>query len=182
MLPALEHIISSDQNGFMKNRRISTNIRRLFDLIKYADEKQLEAVILSLDFQKCFDRVSFSALTGALNYFQFGKELIRWTEILYTNFKASVQNNGHFSKRFTIEKGLHQGGPASSLFFLVCAEILAINLKSNEKILGIPVDEIIHLLSQYADDADIFLRSQQESINETLRELEEFRKQSGFKC
>ena len=65
---ALDIIIHSDQKGFMKGRRISSNIRKIFDLMKYTEENNLNAVILSLDFLKCFDYVEHSALIGALNY------------------------------------------------------------------------------------------------------------------
>ena len=54
MIPALEHIIHSDQRGFMKNRRISVNIRKMLDIIQYAKEQDIEALILSLGFRKVF--------------------------------------------------------------------------------------------------------------------------------
>ena len=72
MLPALESIIHTDQRGFMKNRRISVNIRKMLDIIHQAEKKDLEAVVLSLDFVKCFDKCSFSILHGSLEYFGFG--------------------------------------------------------------------------------------------------------------
>ena len=60
MMPALEQIIHRDQRGFMKDRRISVNIRKMLDIMHYAETKDLEAVVLSLDFVKCFDKCSFS--------------------------------------------------------------------------------------------------------------------------
>ena len=36
----------------MQNCNISHNIRKLIDLINYADEEKLEAVIIALDFEK----------------------------------------------------------------------------------------------------------------------------------
>ena len=69
MIPALTHIIHTDQRGFMKNRRISVNIRKMIDIIHQANKQDLEAVILSLDFVKCFDKCSFSILHGSLDFF-----------------------------------------------------------------------------------------------------------------
>ena len=54
MLPALEHIIHRDQRGFMKERRISVNIRKMLDIMHEAEKEDLEAVVLSLDFVKMF--------------------------------------------------------------------------------------------------------------------------------
>ena len=47
MTPALQTIIHQDQRGFMKDRRISVNIRKLLDIVQYAKDSNLEAVILT---------------------------------------------------------------------------------------------------------------------------------------
>ena len=86
IVPALEHIIGQDQRGFMKDRRISVNIRKMLDIIQEAKKEDLEAVILSLDFVKCFDKCSFSILHGSLEFFGFGEIVRKWTKILYKDF------------------------------------------------------------------------------------------------
>ena len=126
---ALDSIISDTQRGFRKGKHISCNVRMAYELIKYARDNKMDGLILSLDFEKCFDKVSFSALFGCLEFFKFPEYVIKWVKILYTGFQVNTQNNGHFSKRISIQQGLHQGGPASSLLFLVCAEALAILIK-----------------------------------------------------
>ena len=151
---SLERIISKAQTGFMKQRRIAVNIRRIFELMTYTQNHNIDAMILSLDFMKCFDKIEKTAILGSLHFFEFSQYLIDWVDIIYTDFKAKIQNNGHFTDIFDIEKGVHQGGPASSLLFLICAEVLAIQLRKTA-IPGIPVDEISFLLGQFADDMDI---------------------------
>ena len=180
MLPALDHIIHTDQRGFMKNRRISVNIRKMLDIIHQADKEDLEAVVLSLDFVKCFDKCSFSILHGSLEYFEFGSVARKWTEILYNDFIVNIQSNGHFSKEIKIQKGVHQGGCCSSLYFLVIAEILALSLRKNENIEGITLKQIRNLLNQFADDMDIFSRCTEKSIKAIFKELDDFKNQSGF--
>ena len=105
MIPALEHIIHTDQRGFMKNRRISVNIRKMLDILHEAEAQELEAVVLSLDFVKCFDKCSFSILHGSLDFFNFGCIIKQWTKILYSDFTVKVQNNGNFSQSIKIKKG-----------------------------------------------------------------------------
>ena len=180
IIPSLNEIIHIDQKGFMANRRISINIRRIFDIIAYSEEKVIEALILLLDFEKCFDKIDFSAILGSLKAFGFAEYLISWTNILYKNFVVQIQNNGYFSDMFPVQRSVHQGGPCSSFYFLICAEMLAISLRENRDIQGIPVNEFIHLLSQYADDADIFQKYNVQSVNATINCLGEFQKQSGF--
>ena len=180
MIPALTKIIHHDQRGFMKERRISVNIRKLLDIMHIADDQELEAAVLSLDFVKCFDRCSFSILHGSLKYFQFGSIVQEWTQILYNQFTVKIQNNGYFSERIPISKGVHQGGCCSSVYFLVIAEILAIALRANDEIDGIKIKGIRHLLNQFADDMDVASLCTEKSIRNIFKELELFKWQSGF--
>ena len=180
MLPALKTIINRDQRGFMKERRISVNIRKMLDIIHYAEKEDLEAVILSLDFVKCFDKCSFSILHGSLDFFNFGKIVKDWTQILYKDFSVKIQNNGNFSTPIDIHKGVHQGGCCSSVYFLVIAEILALALRNNEDIEGISIRNIRSLLNQFADDMDVFSLCTEKSVRAICNELDQFRFQSGF--
>ena len=164
----------------MKNRRITTNVRTLFELIKYSSDKQIEAIILSLDFMKCFDRIEFKTILKSLEFFGFDEYVVEWTKILYNNFRACTQNNGHFSKIFSVTQGLHQGGPCSSVYFLICAEVMAIMLRNNENIEGITINDILNLLGQYADDADLYLLHKQSNLDNVFIALETFRTMSGF--
>ena len=166
---ALNDVISHDQRGFRKNKRICCNIRTIFELIKYTDAKNIDALILSLDFEKCFDKIEFCAIIGSLKFFEFPQYIIDWVDILYTDFMANTQNNGHFSARFPVNRGVHQGGPCSSLLFLICAEVLALTLKNDQNIQGIPVEEILKLFGQYADDADLFLLKNQQNLECSFR-------------
>ena len=60
------------------------------------------------------------------------------------------------------------------------AETLALALRDNQKIVGIPVREIINLLNQFADDMDMFLLAEEECLNEVFNELENFHHHTGF--
>ena len=180
MIPSLEDIINKDQRGFMQNRRIAVNIRKMLDIMKHVETEDLEAVILSLDFVKCFDKCSFSILHGSLDFFGFGSIVKQWTRILYRGFTVKVQNNGCLSTPIQINKGVHQGGCCSSIYFLVIAEILALSLRANEDIDGITIQDIRNLLNQFADDMDICTICNERSIRNICSELHRFYYQSGF--
>ena len=66
------------------------------------------------------------------------------------------------------------------MLFLVCAEVLALLLKSNQDVKGFPVKEMLKLLCQYADDADIYLLRSQKSLDTVFLILERFKRLSGF--
>ena len=180
MLSSMDSIINTDQKGFMKGRKISSNIRKIFDLIHHTDDKKIEAFILSLDFKSCFDLINFDSIIKALEFFNFSDWVIKWTKLLYTNYSVKIQNNGHFSEKIKIERSVHQGGVNSVNLFLCVAEVLAILIRNNKKIKGIPVKEIINLINQYADDMDIASLYDQTSLDEICNELEFFHEQTGF--
>ena len=134
MEPAMKHIIDHDQRGFLKSRRISSNIRMIFELMNFTERNNISSFILNLDFQKCFDRIEFCAIKGALKFFGFAEYIQNWTDIMYTEYQVNTQNNGYFSNRISIQRGVRQGGPCSSLYFLICAEIMAIMLRTDKNI------------------------------------------------
>ena len=180
MLPMLETVINHDQRGFMPNWRISVNIRKMLDIIQHADKDNLNAVIISCDFQKAFDKIALESLLGALTYFKFPETIIKWTKIVYTQFEVRVQNRGFFSQKINIEQGLHQGGPCSSLYFLVIAEILAILLRNNKDLKGIPIAEVMNVLNQFADDLDVFSEGTESSISAAMNTFDLYYKQTGL--
>ena len=175
----LPKIINSDQTGFMTGRNISTNIRKTLDLIDYCKRKNIEALLLNCDFHKCFDRVSFSCVKGALHYFKFSPYIIKWMEILYSNFSICIQNAGNFSNRIQVERSIHQGGCCSAEIFLVCAETLAIMLRSSD-IKAIEMDGIVQFLNQFADDLSAASPYEQENLNNILAVFDKFYHNSGF--
>ena len=176
----LGEIINSDQTGFMKKRRISVNIRKFFDLISYCERNDIDAIVLSIDFMKCFDLIDFSAITGSLKYFNFPQYLIDWIVILYEDFTIQVQNNGYLSEEIKVQRSVHQGGCTSSFLFLCCAEVLANELRGDSNIKGIPVDQMIHLLNQFADDADITSLFDTPSLQAIISKLDFYHQHSGF--
>ena len=173
----INDLIHADQKGFLKDRSISANIRK----IAHAEEHQLEADILSLDFHKAFDVISFTCLQGALHFFNFGTNFRQWTATLYNEFTVKVQNNGFFSETIDIRRGIHQGGCCSSFYFLLCAELLAILIRGNNNIKGITVEEITYLLGLFADDTDSYINHDQGTITELFHTIEQFGNISGLR-
>ena len=174
----IDKLIHQHQKGFMKSRRISANICKVLQIIK--STKDEDGLIISVDFQKCFDQIDFEAIYGSLKYFGFGEKFIQTIRTVYTGFTACIQNNGYFSEPFNIRRGVRQGAPNSSFIFLLCAEVMAIMIRENKQIQGIPVNDIVYLLSQYADDFDVFSQPTHQSIKALFDVLGHFNKISGF--
>ena len=146
-----------------------------------AADQDLEKVVLNLDFQKAFDMISAESIIAALELFGFSQYITSWTRLLYRNFKARVQNNGHLSEYFNVERSVHQGAPNSCYYFIIVVELLAEVLRKNGKIHGINVREIEYLLNQYADDMNSTLDANDGSIEEFLSKLAWFEQLCGLK-
>ena len=178
--PKLEQLISIDQKGFMSDRRISCNIRRILDLIAYTEEENLPGVILSMDFEKCFDCIEKSTLLATLEYFNIGQSYKQWTSLIYSEPVACVLNNGYFSNYFKVSRSVKQGGPNSAYYFLLIAEVLAIELqKGNLK--GFVINNIRRVLGQYADDLVLYLWGTEQNVNKAIQIIKHFEQRSGFK-
>ena len=149
-------------------------------MIEYCNSTNTNGILLSLDFKSCFNLISFDTILRSLEFFNFSDWIVRWTEILYRKYLIKIQNNGKFSENIPIERLVHQGGVNSVYLFLCVAEVLALTLRNNTEIKGIPVNEILYLLNQYADDMDTTSIDDEKSIHNIIKTIEDFKSQTGF--
>ena len=79
-----------------------------------------------------------------------------------------------------MQRGVRQGDPLSAYLFIICMEILAINLRSNKRIRGIGVNNEEIKMGLFADDLTAFLRDDCSLVN-FLKLVKEFGLLSGLK-
>ena len=120
--PVLNKLISPSQTGFLEGRQISETIRSTIDISSYG--KKINGYILMIDFEKCFDKISYNAITGSLRYFNFGPNFTNFVQLLLTNFTSCTTNNGFFSEFFNIDRSCHQGCNLAPYLFLICGEVM----------------------------------------------------------
>ena len=152
----LHKLVNKDQTGFMKNRFIGENIRKILDIIAYTEEEDLSAILISVDFEKCFDRLEWTAIYKTMEKFNFGTKFINWVKLLYHDIYSCTTNNGYSSEWFSPTRGLRQGCPMSPYLFLLCGEIFANLVRNSQKIKGIPILDTEARISQFADDTSLF--------------------------
>ena len=177
----LNDIIHPDQCGFLKGRGCTQNIRKTLDTVNYTKENNIDGLMLLIDFEKAFDRVEYQSLYDAMQFLNFNSTIIRWMQILFTDFWLCTTNNGYQSKLFQPTRGLFQGNPISSYGFLLIIEILGILLRQNKNIIGLKMGSFNNLLSMFADDMSIFIVNKQAVWLEVRATLEYFRQTSGLK-
>ena len=181
MKTVLDSLIHEDQKGFISGRCISENIRLIYDVLFETKNQELPGLILSIDFEKAFDTVSWEFIERVLQYFNFGPSLISWIKLFQTGSESCIIQNGFMSDFLNLKRGCRQGDPVSPYIFILCAEILGKMLRTNENVKGININRKELLLSQYADDTQIFLDGSEQSLREALSILDRFYAISGLK-
>ena len=161
--PLLLILISENQTGFVQGCQISSTIRTTLDITGYS--KKIQGYILSLDFVKCFDRIEYSVILGSMEYFNIGMNFRTWTSLLLNQFESCTMNNGYASQYLTVSRSCHQGFPLAPTLFLLCGEVMAQKIKEHEGINGIKINDLEHIIEQFADNTQLFLATQQAMCN-----------------
>ena len=124
-------------------------------VISSAKERDIEGLLIAIDFEKAYDTVEWYALYIILQEFGFGVNFIKYVKICLENFYSAVINNGNRSKFFKLGRGLKQECPLSCQLFLLVVEVLGEKIRKDGNIEGIPIGidgRKEKKLAQYADD------------------------------
>lgn len=176
----MDNLIHVDQKGFIKGRYMGDSIRVLQDIMDYTVHKDMSGILLFIDFEKAFDSLEWAFLWKALEKFNFGEKIIKWIRTMYEQPESCIMNNGYSTGYFKVERGVRQGDPLSPYLFILAAELLAINLRENEEVKGIVIEEVEFKVSLYADDVTLVLKDLS-SAKEAINVIERFEKDSGLK-
>ena len=125
-------IISPDQTAYINNLFIGQNIRLVSDVIEFSNEKNLDGVLLSLDYEKAFDTAEHKFIFECLQLYNFGPDFIKWIKTLYTKSEIYIKNNGYLSGNIHPSRGVKQGCPISAMLFILIVETLAISIRKTK--------------------------------------------------
>lgn len=178
--PVMQSIIHQDQTGFIAGRQLSSNLRRLFNILYSQGSSRLPEVLLSLDAHKAFDRIEYEYLSTALKKIGFGPSFCTWISILYAHPTACIRTNRLISDYFRLYRGTRQGCPLSPLLFNIAIEPLAIALRKEADLSGINRGGSTHKISLYADDLIIYISNPDISIPRVIELINSFGGISGY--
>ena len=179
--PLLNYLIDSTQTGFILGRDIAENTRLVYDIIHTTKKLNISGLLVSIDFQKAFDSISWEFIFKTLSYLGFGANFQKWIRLFNTDITAKVLQNGFLSDNINIQRGCRQGDPISPYLFIIAAQILTILIIHNPQIRGIFINGVEFKITQYADDTTLFLDGSQDSLLAALNTLETFGTYSGLK-
>lgn len=183
LLKVLHHVVHRDQTCGVKGRYISENVALLRDIVRFTEETDFPAVILSLDQEKAFDRMDWDFLVSTLHLMGFGSSFIAWVKLLYTDIRSAVLVNGYVSESFWPSWAVRQGCPLSPLLYVISIEVLAANLRAHPLIEGIRLPRIpdpLPVLSLYADDTSV-ISSSDNATRAVFETYERFEKGTASK-
>ena len=93
----LQHLVSNEQNGFIKTRYIENNARLMFNFIDYADCHDKQSTLLSLNMCKAFDSLKWEFIFKVFQCYEFGDNFIRCLKTVYNTPKCCIVNNKYMS-------------------------------------------------------------------------------------
>ena len=175
-------IIKTNQVYGVKGKDIADTTLSIIDRIRYMKEKNKKGYVISLDFEKAFDRVEHDYLFGILRRYGFGDNFVKWITILYRGAITRIQCNGFLTECFKITRSIRQGCPLSALLYSLVAEPLGLAIKIDEDIRGINIEGSggNEKIFQYADDTTIIVKDI-ESVNKVMEVVQMFCRGSGGK-
>ena len=153
----LDNLISAEQKGFISGRFIGENVRTIYDILFETKSQEIPGLILSIDFEKAFDTVSWKFIHKVLKFCNFGPSIISSIRLFQNSSESCIIQNGFMSDFLRLRRGCRQGDPISPYIFILCAEILGKMIRSSRTIKGINLNGKEFKLSQYADDTQMFL-------------------------
>ena len=130
----LPTILNPLQTG-IPGRHIDQTIHLLRDIIDISNEEDLETALLFIDQEKAFDRVNHEYLFKTLKAYGFGNNYIGWIEKLYANAASMIKVNVFLTRKISL-KSVRQGCPLSALLYALTIEVLALQLRENQNIVG----------------------------------------------
>ncbi|KAJ4444820.1 hypothetical protein ANN_06617 [Periplaneta americana] len=159
--PTFRDIFEIGQTCSVPDKSIIHNLVTIRDTIlhyeEFPDEK---AALLSIDFNKAFDRMNHLYLQRVMKHFCIPDKIVNVVRSLYNSANSKIQVNGFFTKRISIASLVRQGCPLSMCLFAIGIEPL-IRMSHNILQTGRATCSMF-TIRVYADDVVNLLRNEEE--------------------
>jgi len=153
-----------NQNGFRRSRSTVSQVLTVRRIIEGVRTKNLEAVLLSVDFSKAFDSIHRGKMEQILRAYGIPNETVDAIMMLYKNSTAMVRSPDGDTDLFSITAGVLQGDTLAPYLCIICLDyVLRISVdKIKEK--GLTLDRARSRRcpartitdADYADDLALF--------------------------
>ena len=122
---AFSEVISYNQTAFLPGRELSDSVVAIMLLCELAATGHVtDLVILSLDQEKAYDKVSRQYLFDTLRAYGFPTEVISRLEKYYTQPAVQYKVNNYLTNPIELMTGVLQGDPLACLLYLITLQPL----------------------------------------------------------
>jgi hypothetical protein len=162
LMPICDRLLSGNLTAFVKGMFILQSVVFAHEIIHETARNNQKGVVLKLDYEKAYGRVSWHFLEELMSTRGFGSRWRKWVMALVKNGSIAIRINDSNSGYFRPGKGLRQGDLQSPLLFNLVADVftrILIRAAKRGHITGLLnslyPEGIISM--QYADDTLLFL-------------------------
>ncbi|XP_074318032.1 uncharacterized protein LOC141654816 [Silene latifolia] len=129
-------LVGDFQNAFVPGRNIGDNIlitNEILYKISSSRSGRMGRMAFKADMSKTYDRLDWNFIRGTLLLMGFLPNFIQLIMKCITTVSYEILVNGVPSRRIHPSRGLRQGDPLSPYIFVMCTEILSLNILRNSK-------------------------------------------------
>ena len=130
--PKIDNILRKNQNGFRRNRSMTSQILTIRRILEGVRAKNLQVTLIFVDFTKAFDSIHRGKMEQILLAYGIPKETVAAITILYRNTKVKVRSPDGDTEYFDIVARVLQGDTLAPYFFIICLDY----------VLGTSIDKI----------------------------------------
>ena len=120
--PKIEKIFTKNQNGFRRNRSMTSQILTIRRILEGVRAKKIEVTILFVDLSKAFDSVHRGKIEQILLSYSLPKETVGAMMRQYKNTKVKVRSLDGDTDYFEIVAGVVQGDTLTPYLFIICLD------------------------------------------------------------
>lgn len=128
--PLMNNLIVPCQSSFLKNRQTGDNaivVQKIINHFKNSKGK-LGCFLMKIDLEKAFDKLEWFFIHHTLMYFYLPTKLINLIMACICSSSTTILINGTQTNFFNPTRGIRQGDPISPYIFILCMEVLSLNI------------------------------------------------------
>ncbi|XP_058742452.1 uncharacterized protein LOC131614937 [Vicia villosa] len=156
----------------MSGRQLLDGVLVANELVHFKTKEKKECFLFKVDFEKAYDKVSWSFLRFMLLNMGFGDLWLSWMEATVFSSKISILVNSGPTKELLVERGLRLGDPLSPFLFLIVVEALPVLVKRSldlGEFAGFNINDVCNIdILQFDDDTLMVWDGNRKSKKESL--------------
>jgi hypothetical protein len=120
-----DRLISTNQSAFIRGRYILESVVTAHEIIHDVHKNKEDGLILKLDYEKAYDKVSIEFLEEMLKQRGFSQKWLDKIRCLLLKGSVGIQINDQNSNFFETGKGLRHGDPFAPILFNMIADVFS---------------------------------------------------------